>query len=615
MLYSIKCDSIIQFTVCEIHKKLEIINAMRRKKIPTIRYETFLLISISAIFIGADRQVSARNEVPEEPARQLRGTQGPGYPDTLAQNSPGTIEIFVTDISGKTLRSDMVLYDSGATLSREVSLPNGQAVIEQAPGNYSAHTFVYDSDVPILIDIREVVVRSGITTEISIELLEGRSGNRGIRAFDQDFDLVLDRVELEAGTDPADARSIPGVKSFDWPSPVLDEAGAWYRGELHSHSTYGRGDETVAELVKRAEKLRLDFLAITDRNTLAAAFDPAFRSESMVMIPAMEWGDDERGQALLYAPATFPEYTESYAEAQAMVIRVQAQGGIFAIAHPNFPIGSWQWGLQYANAVEAWCRGWRMIPPMHMGQLDERWRRRQDGKLIHSIAVAAATRGFSANSQSTLFWDLELVRGMKSGVIAGSSSATPKVPLASPVTYVYGREKSLRGILEGLRKGRTFVSSGLDGPTIEFQADILDDGSIDAGVGSIIPINRTSRLIVRIRNAKGARMDILRNGLPIRSRPIKSNEDFFSMREKPETLAVYRVRIVETATEFGFGPTQLLAMSSPIYAQSYLVDDSATGVEGWIELENQYANPREWEGRLPVDAERYELKLLTPSRP
>ena len=122
---------------------------MRRKKIPTIRYETFLLISISAIFIGADRQISARNEVPEKPARQLRGTQGPGYPDTLAQNSPGTIEIFVTDISGKTLRSDMVLYDSGATLSREVSLPNGQAVIEQAPGNYSAHTFVYDSGCAI----------------------------------------------------------------------------------------------------------------------------------------------------------------------------------------------------------------------------------------------------------------------------------------------------------------------------------------------------------------------------------------------------------------------------------------------------------------------------------
>ncbi len=111
------------------------------------------------------------------------------------------------------------------------------------------------------------------------------------------------------------------------------------------------------------------------------------------------------------SPATFPEYTESYAEAQAMVIRVRAQGGIFAIAHPNFPIGSWQWGLQHANAVEAWCREWRKIPPMKLEQLDERWRTRQDGKFVYSIALAAATQGFSANSQSTLFWDLELVRG------------------------------------------------------------------------------------------------------------------------------------------------------------------------------------------------------------
>lgn len=588
---------------------------MRQEKISLIRYEIFLLISVYAISAGAGQQVSVPNEVPEELALQFKGIQGSAYPESLAQNRPGTIEISVANILGKPLRSDMVLYDSEATPSREVSLPKGHAVFEQAAGNYSVYTYVYDGEVPILIDVREVAVRPGLRAEISIELLEGSSGNRGIRAFDQDFDLALDRVELEVGTDPQDARSIPGVKSFDWPSPVLDEAGSWYRGELHCYSTYGRGDETVAELVRRAEKMGLDFLAITDRNTLAAAFDPAFRSDSMVMIPAMEWGDDERGQALLYAPATFPEYTESYAKAQAMVIRVQAQGGIFAIAHPNFPIGSWQWGLQYANAVEAWCRGWRSIPPMNLEQLDEQWRPRQDGKFVYSMAVAAATQGFSANAQSTLFWDLELVRGMKSGVIAGSSSATRKVPLASPVTYIYAREKSLQGILEGLRKGRTFVSRGLDGPTIEFQADILDDGSIDAGMGSIIPINRISRLYVGIKNARGATMHILLNGLPIRSRPIESDDLIYSMPEKPETFAVYRVRVVEAAKEYGFGFTQLLAMSSPIYAQSYVVEDTAAGAEGWIELENRYEDPRAWEGLLPADPERYELKPLTPRQP
>lgn len=110
-------------------------------------------------------------------------------------------------------------------------------------------------------------------------------------------------------------------------------------------------------------------------------------------------------------------------------------------------------------------------------------------------------------------------------------------------------------------------------------------------------------------------MDILRNGLPIRSRPIEADDLEYSMLEEPQTVAVYRVRIVEAAKELGFGPTQLLAMSSPIYAQSYVVDNTAAGAEGWVEIESQYEDPRTWQGFLPADAERYELKPITSARP
>ena len=610
---------------------------MRPMKISARRYEIFLLISVCAILSAADQNDTSLTGPLVDVSPQLREIPGPANPITLAQNLNGTIQVRLENILGVKLAGKLILLNPDGSRVREVALPEGEATIEHPSGNYDVHTYAIEDGVPYLVDIQEIAVRSGERTEVTVELLEGGSANRPIRAFDQDFDLALDLVELAAGTDPDDARSIPGQSSFDWPSPVLSEEGAWYRGELHAHSEHGRGEESVAELIKRAEKLGLDFLAITDRNTLAAALDPAFHSDSVVLIPAMEWGDDERGQALLYAPATFPEYTQNYAEAQAMAIRVQAQGGIFVIAHPNFPIGSWQWGLQYANGVEVWCRKWRGIPPMTLEQLNDRWTQRKDGKLIYSIAVAAATNSFSseaqsallqllgvsanaqsygisANAQSALFYDLELVRGMKAGVIAGSNSASPKVPLASPVTYVYGREKSLQGILEGLRRGRTFVSRDLDGPTIEFQADILVDGSIDVGMGGIIPVNRRSRLIVGIEGARGARMDILLNGYPIRSRPIESDRLYYSMEQQPDTFAVYRVRIVTAAEEYGFGPTELLAMSSPIYAQSYVVDDRA-GEEGWIELENQYEDPRVWQRVLPTDAERYELKPILPSQP
>ena len=63
---------------------------------------------------------------------------------------------------------------------------------------------------------------------------------------------------------------------------------------------------------------------------------------------------------------------------------------------------------------------------MQVDQLDEEWKRREDGKYVYSIGVAAATQGFSANAQSALFYDLELVRGMRSAVVAGSNSASPQ---------------------------------------------------------------------------------------------------------------------------------------------------------------------------------------------
>lgn len=583
---------------------------MRQKTIPKVQLKIFLLISICAL-LATVRSGSIQNDMKPFPVPiQLPEIRGSAYPATLAQAKTATLEIDVRNILDKSLPSKVVLSDSESGARREILLPKGTATVEHPPGNYRVFTYVYEEEVPILVDIQEIVARPGLSTKISVSLLEGSGGNRPIRAFDQDFDLVLDRVELEAGTSPEDARSIPGVSSYDWPSPILDARGGWYRGELHAHSIHGRGVETVAQLVKRAEKLDLDFLAITDRNTLDAALDPDFRSDSVVLIPAMEWGDDKRGQALIYAPATFPEYTPSRAEAQAMVIRVQAQGGIFAISHPNFPIGSWQWGLQYANAVEVWCRQWRKVPPMNLSLLNDPWLARKDGKLVYSIAVAAATHGFSANAQAALFYDLELVRGMKSSVIAGSNSANPKVPIAEPVTYIYAREKSLRGILDGLRRGRTFVSRGLDGPRIEFWADILGDDTIDVGIGGIIPVNRMSRLIVSVENARGARLDVLLNGLPIRSRPIESNQLTYVIEQRPETLAVYRVRIVEAAKEFGYGPTDLLAMSSPIYAQSYVVD-SANAADAWIDIENQYEDPRSWEGFLPLDAKKYEIDTIT----
>ena len=519
----------------------------------------------------------------------------------------GDVFFEIIDVLGRELDAKIELHRKGQVAPVIIKAPGGRAEAKFPEGPAEAYVYVYENGVPLLVDMQAIVISSAEPAYVLVNLLEGSSRNRPLRAFDRDFDLAIDRVELAMGTDPDDASSIPGEVRFNWNAPVLSTESRWYRGELHAHSDYGRGAESVRELIRRAERSRLDFLAITDRNTLAAAHDPDFKSKSVVLIPAMEWGSEEKGLALIYGPATIPKQTNVFAEAQAIALRVQAQGGIFAIAHPFFPTSPWQWGLTWVNAVEVWCRDWRHVPPIVLSHLEEWLKARQDGRLIHSMAMAAATAGHSANGQAALFWDLELSRGLKAGLIGGSNSASPKVPLGSPVTYVLADEKSLNGILDGLRRGRTIVARDLKAPVLNLTADILDDGTMDVGIGGVVPLHIPSRFYVTVEGAKGKRLEILLNGLPIRSRGIPSDEFTLTFRIVPESYAAYRARIVETPKEMAFGHLDMVAMTSPIYAQEVIPYDPTGGENLWVNIENDYFDPTK-NPVLPADPSATELK-------
>jgi len=283
---------------------------------------------------------------------------------------------------------------------------------------------------------------------------------------------------------------------------------------------------------------------------------------------------------LIYGPRTFTEFVDSTPQAQALVDLTQAQGGFFAVAHPCFPGKPWQWGLSYVNGIEVWCRDWSSVPPLSLDQLSEDLGERREGKLVHSVAYAAASavvRGepnqLSANGQACVFYDAELVRGLKAAAIGGSGSASPSVPLAAPVTYVYATEKSVRGILDGLRRGRTYVSAGLKGPRLQFSADILSDKKMDVGVGGTIPIGVPTTFEAAVDGAEGKEIQILLNGRPLISKSIESNGFAIQFEDTPVTYAVYRARVVGKPQEVRFGNVEVYAMTSPIYAQEVEVKD------------------------------------------
>lgn len=531
---------------------------MYRRKSPQWRAKVLVFLGLGLGFLLA---LETQADPPAAPEKVTIRSTAVKPVDT----APGEgIALKVTDTLNKPLDARLELQKTkNDPKPVRIEAPKGVATAPVPPGDYKAYIYAYFEQVPVLVDVYDISIKAGSTTLLNINVVEG-SGSRSIFAFDKDCDFALDRVELACGTKPDDATDVPGRATLPLDSRVYSKEKKWFRGELHAYSTYGGGKETVAQLIARAEKLNLDFLAITDRNTMAAAQDPAFHSNSVVLIPALEWGDDKKGVALVYGPRTFPEYVDSIPQAQAMVDQVQAQGGFIAAAHPCFPNNPWEWGLGFLNGVEVWCRDWNGTPPMTLDALDKFWLRREKKKLVYSIAFAAATKGIGANEQSTKFYDAELLTGAKMCVIGGSSSRAPEVPIGQPITYVYGLEKSARGIIDGLRRGRTYVSKGLDGPKIMFQTQVLKKDVLP--IGGLFPIGATAKFSATVQHAKGMDLEVLLNGVTFIRRTVEGEEFTIQFEHTPDTYSTYRVRVINPHPAKGIGPVEVLATSSPIYA-------------------------------------------------
>ena len=538
-----------------------------------------------------------------------------------AGGAPVNLEIDVSDVVGHDMASEIELQGGGLKEPNYIEVPKGHLKTHVPPGNYKAYVYVYVLEVPWLVDVQDLAVKDNDRAYLAVSLLEG-SGERPLMAFDQDHDFAIDRVETKCKTDPADAVSIPGREKLPFNDAVLAKKEGWYRGELHAHSQHGTGKETTGQLVRRAEKAGLDFLAIADRNTVAACKDPEYKSDSVVCIPAMEWGSDDKGVALLYGMRTFPRYVKSPSQAQALVDLVQAQGGFFCIAHPCFPTAPWQWELSYVNGVEVWCREYNGVPPLSLEKLGEDLKERIKGKLVHSIAFAAASEsaanldglpedmkvqaGLSANGQASVFYDAELVRGLKAAAIGGSNTSSPEVPMGAPVTYVYAIEKSARGIVNGLRRGRTFVSCGLDGPTLSFTADVLKDGVVDASLGGIVPLGVPTHFSVGVKKAKGKELQVLCNGRQFVSKTIDSDAAAVEFDDTPASYTEYRVRITGKPKQDRFGLIDVYALSSPIYAQDLDLPDKK--LKDYKKSIDKKKTDNRKEVQLPASPGRGEIK-------
>ncbi|MCZ7584972.1 MAG: CehA/McbA family metallohydrolase [Deltaproteobacteria bacterium] len=358
---------------------------------------------------------------------------------------------------------------------------------------------------------------------------------------DRDGDAFDNGDEDDAGTDPDDPSSIPGLPRFDLDLGILNPEPGWYRGDLHIHTEYSH--DSIAKLAwyfPMAEAAGFDFLWITDHRVFDAPFDPAWDQSELLLVPGIEWGGP--GHANMGGIRT--DNTAVYEDADDVrrAWRVaKLQGAVQSLNH-------------YGSDMDYWDALFDEAPDL-FDLLD----------VIEAWNVIWPFNG-ATNLPSVALWEQLLSDGYRIGAVGGGDTHYVPAMHVSPTTVVWANSLSVPGILDGIRRGRTYITQAdlltFHGrPELEFRADADGDGEFEAMLGDEVAAGPIT-LRIEILNAKGP-VVLIRNGAEFaRFTDHAPGEDVtYTAEDDASAGDWYRVEMRENGLPFS--PMRLL--SSAIY--------------------------------------------------
>ncbi len=246
-----------------------------------------------------------------------------------------------------------------------------------------------------------------------------------------------------ARSTPPQARSRkrrpPAAREYQLPLPA-----GWLRGELHCHTTASDGRYEPLELIERAAQVGLDFVALTDHNTLAD--DRVLEDAPLPLIRGCEV-TTFHGHFTAHGIERPPAWYEGERPLgpSELATALHATGALFGIAHP-FVLGA---------PICSGCRLGAGYDPAQLDLLDV-WSRGHEDQLADRHALA--------------LFDRLRADGHPVVAVAGRDWHGPKQePSHSgrryPATVVRAEPDPPR-ILEALRRGAVYLSVG---PVLDLQ--------------------------------------------------------------------------------------------------------------------------------------------------
>ena len=301
--------------------------------------------------------------------------------------------------------------------------------------------------------------------------------------------LAPDPLEYRITVDVATGSDEDHARSDYRPGTTAPRGPGWYRGDLHNHTLHSDGAWDVPDLVRSARAHRLDFLALTDHNTVSglAQLD-ALGDDDLLTIGGMEL-TTYHGHALLLGTRAWHEWRLLGGRTMADIARSALEQGIsFVIAHPRSPGDPECTGCRWefaelmpgiAPAVEIWNGIWQRYNQEGL-QLYYRWL--NEG---HRLVATAGTDN----------------HGHRPGY-------RPLEATGAALNVVYATELSEPAVLRAIRGGRLYLSGGPD-----LRLDATDDRGTEATMGGTVSATATIRVRAAWYNASaGDRPRLIVNG-------------------------------------------------------------------------------------------------------